>query len=101
LSSKIEIVVEKSELKMLQLNLILWTVIALTLTITINFPEMGDITSKNIDGLQMITEIIIPYQIITVMISTAIAVPIAYSVSRFYKKHLMRFVKEVDSRNKP
>ena len=99
MSSKIEIVVEKSELKMLQLNLILWTVIALTLAITINFPEMGDITSKNIDGLQMITEIIIPYQIIIVMISTAIAVPIAYLVSRFYKKHLMRFVKEVDKRN--
>ncbi len=99
MSKKIEIVVEHNELKLLQLNLILWTVIALTLAININFPDLEDISSKHIEGLQMITEVIIPYQILTVMISSVMAVPIAYGFSRFYKKHLMRFIKEVDSRN--
>jgi len=99
LNKKIGIEVGKTELKILQFNLILWTVIALTLAIAINFPDMEDISSKKIDGLEMIIEIKVPHQILMLIMASVIAVPITYSFNRFYNRHLKRFIKAVDNRN--
>jgi len=91
---KIEIELDKPSLRLVQFNLLVWSVLVLTVVLNQNFGEfIPDITSSEAIGTDIIENILLDDIHLTFIFATIIVIPIVYFVNRFYKTYLMRFIK--------
>lgn len=94
--SKPKVEIDKSSLRLVQINFIVWMTLFLTLAINLRFGDfIPEVRTSDLYGTIMIDTLIFSEIHLTLIISVIIVIPIVYLVNRFYKTFLIGFVKVV------